>query len=55
MFSSLFRNPVRLLVGVVALLVLLSMTVSIVPEDRQAVVLRVGEVYGTKNAYKPGE
>lgn len=55
MFSSLFRNPVRLLVGIVALLVLLSMTVSIVPEDRQAVVLRVGEVYGTKNAYKAGE
>ncbi|MEQ8309281.1 MAG: protease modulator HflC [Sphingopyxis sp.] len=55
MFSSLFRNPVRLLVGIVALLVLLSMTVSIVPEDRQAVVLRVGEVYGTKNAYKEGE
>lgn len=55
MFSSLFNNPVRLLVGVVAVLVLLSMTVSIVPEDRQAVVLRVGEVYGTKNAYKQGE
>ena len=55
MFSSLFRNPVRLLVGIVALLVFLSMTVSIVPEDRQAVVLRVGEVYGTKNAYKQGE
>jgi modulator of FtsH protease HflC len=55
MFAPLFRNPVRLLVGIVALLVLLSMTVSIVPEDRQAVVLRVGEVYGTKNAYKPGE
>jgi membrane protease subunit HflC len=55
MFGSLFSNPVRLLVGAVAALVLLSMTVSIVPEDRQAVVLRVGEVYGTKNAYKPGE
>ncbi|WP_338424394.1 protease modulator HflC [Sphingopyxis kveilinensis] len=55
MFGSLFSNPVRLLVGVVAVLVLLSMTVSIVPEDRQAVVLRVGEVYGTKNAYKQGE
>lgn len=55
MVGSLFSNPVRLLVGVVAVLVLLSMTVSIVPEDRQAVVLRVGEVYGTKNAYKQGE
>ncbi|WP_081944782.1 protease modulator HflC [Sphingopyxis sp. MWB1] len=55
MLKSLFHNPVRLLVGVLALLVLLSMTVTIVPEDKQAVVLRVGEVYGTKNAYKPGE
>lgn len=55
MFGSLFRNPVRLLVAALALLVLLTMTVSIVPEDRQAVVLRMGEVYGTKNAYRKGE
>ncbi|MBJ7501527.1 MAG: protease modulator HflC [Sphingopyxis sp.] len=55
MFDSLFRNPVRLLVGIVAILVVLMMTVTIVPEDRQAVILRVGEIYGTKNAYKKGE
>ena len=55
MFGSLFRNPVRLLVAALALLVLLTMTVSIVPEDKQAVVLRMGEVYGTKNAYRKGE
>lgn len=55
MFESLLRNPVRLLVAAVAVLVLLTMTVSIVPEDKQAVVLRVGEVYGTKNAYRKGE
>jgi membrane protease subunit HflC len=55
MFDSLFRRPMRLLLGVVAILVLISMSVSIVPEDKQAVVLRVSEVYGTKNAYKPGE
>ena len=55
MFGSLFRNPVRLLVGIVAVLVVLMMTVTIVPEDRQAVILRVGEIYGTKNAYKKGE
>ncbi|HMO77082.1 MAG TPA: SPFH domain-containing protein, partial [Sphingopyxis sp.] len=55
MFGSLFRNPVRLLVALVALLVLLSLTVSVVPEDRQAVVVRVGEVRATKNAYKEGE
>ena len=55
MLDSLFRNPVRLLVAAVAVLVLLTMTISVVPEDRQAVVLRVGEVYGTKNAYREGE
>ena len=55
MFDSLLRYPLRLIVGALALLVLLTMTVSIVPEDKQAVVLRVGEVYGTKNAYRPGE
>lgn len=55
MFDALFRNPVRLLVGIVAVLVVLMMTVTIVPEDRQAVILRVGEIYGTKNAYRKGE
>lgn len=55
MFDTLFRNPVRLLVGIIAMLVVLMMTVTIVPEDRQAVILRVGEIYGTKNAYKKGE
>ena len=55
MQGSLLRNPVRLLVAAVAVLVLLTMTMSVVPEDRQAVVLRVGEVYGTKNAYREGE
>src|SRR3546814_14606270 len=55
MFSSLFRNPLRLLVGIVAVLVVLMTTVTIVPEDRQAVVLRVGEIYGTANAYKKGD
>ncbi|HKX88780.1 MAG TPA: SPFH domain-containing protein, partial [Sphingopyxis sp.] len=55
MFDALFRSPVRLLVGIVAVLVVLMMTVTIVPEDRQAVILRVGEIYGTKNAYRKGE
>jgi membrane protease subunit HflC len=55
MFENLTQRPMRLLIGVIALLVLISMSVSIVPEDKQAVILRVSEVYGTKNAYKPGE
>ena len=55
MFENLTQRPMRLLIGVIALLALASMSVSIVPEDKQAVILRVSEVYGTKNAYKPGE
>ena len=55
MFENMSQRPIRLLIGVIALLVVASMSLSIVPEDKQAVILRVSEVYGTKNAYKPGE
>lgn len=55
MFGSLFRNPLRLLVGVLALLVILSQTLAIVPEDKQALILRFGEITGTVNRYEEGE
>lgn len=55
MFETLFRNPVRLLVGVVALLVILSQSLAIVPEDKQALILRFGEIERTVNRYKPNE
>lgn len=55
MFESLFRHPMRLLVAVVALLVILSQTLAIVPEDKQALVLRFGEIERTKNVYRKGE
>ena len=55
MFGSLLRNPMRLLIAVVALMVLMTMMLTIVAEDRQAVIVRFGEVVGTKNAYKKGE
>ncbi|MBY4635539.1 protease modulator HflC [Sphingopyxis sp. XHP0097] len=55
MFRSLLANPVRLLVAGVALLVILSQTLAIVPEDRQALILRFGEIQGTVNRYKPNE
>ena len=55
MFSSLFQNPVRLLVAVVAVLVILSQSLSIVPEDKQALILRFGEIERTVNRYKPNE
>ena len=55
MFESLFRHPMRLLVAVIALLVVLSQTLAIVPEDKQALVLRFGEIEATKNVYRKGE
>src|SRR3546814_9323444 len=55
MFASLFRNPIRLLVVAVALLVILSQSLAIVPEDKQALILRFGEIERTVNKYKPNE
>ncbi|ALC10436.1 protease modulator HflC [Sphingopyxis sp. 113P3] len=55
MFDNLLRRPMRLLITLLALLVLVSMTVSIVPEDKQALILRFGEIRATVNKYKEGE
>ncbi len=55
MFEALTRHPMRLLVAVIALLVILSQTLAIVPEDKQALVLRFGEIERTKNVYRKGE
>ena len=55
MFDSLFRHPLRLIVGTLAVLVLLSQTLAIVPEDKQALILRFGEIERTVNRYKPNE
>lgn len=52
---NLLQNPMRLIFALMAIVLVLMMTVTIIPEDKQAVILRVGEVYGTKNAYKPNE
>jgi modulator of FtsH protease HflC len=52
---KLIQNPMRLVFALMAIVLVLMMTVTIIPEDKQAVILRVGEVYGTKNAYKPNE
>ena len=53
--QRMIANPVALLVGAVAVLVLLSNTISIVPETRQGVVLRLGKPDRIINAYHPGE
>jgi membrane protease subunit HflC len=55
MFESLLRHPMRLLVGVLLFLVILSQTLAIIPEDKQALVLRFGEIERTNNVYKDGE
>ena len=55
MFEGLTRHPMRWLVGALALLVILSQTVSIVREDQQALILRFGEIERTVNRYRPKE
>lgn len=55
MFETLLHRPMRLLIALLALLVLISMTVSVVPEDKQALILRFGEIEATVNKYKKGE
>jgi modulator of FtsH protease HflC len=55
MNSALLKNPAALGVAVVALLVLTSMTVSVVPEDRQAIITSFGKVKRTINKYETGK
>ncbi|MBU0556224.1 MAG: protease modulator HflC [Alphaproteobacteria bacterium] len=49
------RNPIFLAVLATILLILIGSTLSIVPETKQAVVLRFGEPVRIYNAYKPNE
>jgi membrane protease subunit HflC len=49
------RNPIALAVLATIALFLIGSTFSIVPETRQAVVLRLGEVTRIYNPYKPNE
>lgn len=53
--TALFRNPITAVVAGLFVLILLFSSFSIVPETRQAVVLRLNEPYQTVNAYKAGE
>ena len=55
MSKSLLRNPIALAVIALLLLVLLASTVAIVPETRQAVIVRFGEPMKIVNRYKPDE
>ena len=55
MNSTLFKNPAALGVALVAFLVLASMTISVVPEDRQAIITSFGKVKRTINKYEAGK
>ena len=50
-----YRNPIALALGAIAFLILLGSTVSIVPETRQAVIVRFGEPVYVWNRYRPNE
>jgi membrane protease subunit HflC len=55
MINDLLARPLRALIIAVVLMVVIFSTLSVVPEDKQVVVLRNGEVYGTVNRYKKAE
>ncbi|WP_448663115.1 protease modulator HflC [Sphingomonas sp. CJ20] len=56
MSGTWYRNPITLAVAVIVALIVIMSTVSIVPETKQAVVLRLEQPRGNPiNAYKPGE
>ena len=49
------RNPVVLAVVAIALLLVLASTLTVVPETRQAVIVRFGEPVSIVNRYVPGQ
>ncbi|UZK65646.1 protease modulator HflC [Sphingomonas sp. M1-B02] len=55
MIREQLRNPIVLAVLAVFLLFVLLSTVAIVPETKQAVILRLEKPYATVNAYQTGE
>jgi membrane protease subunit HflC len=52
---SFIRNPIALALVAIAFIILIGSTVSIVPETRQAVIVRFGEPVKVVNRYQPGE
>ena len=55
MNAASLRNPIAIGLIVIALLILLLNSIAIVPETRQAVVLRFEKPVAIYNPYKPGE
>jgi membrane protease subunit HflC len=54
MTARLFRNPIALAIAAVLLLILLASTLAVVPETKQAVIVRFGEVDRIINPYRRG-
>lgn len=56
MNATWYRNPISLAIAAIVAIILVMSTVSIVPETKQVVVLRLEQPRGNPiNAYKPGE
>ncbi|MDP5279325.1 protease modulator HflC [Sphingomonas sp. DG1-23] len=55
MTLSWLRSPIGIAIAVILALVVLMSTVAIVPESKQAVILRLEQPHRTVNAYKPNE
>jgi modulator of FtsH protease HflC len=53
--SRVLRNPIALAFIAIAFLILLGSTFAIVPETKQAVIVRFGKVERTANRYQQGE
>ncbi len=55
MNQTMLRNPVFLAIGALAFLVLLSLSLTVVPETKQAIISSYGKVDRVVNRYKKGE
>ncbi|MBB4641195.1 protease modulator HflC [Rhizorhapis suberifaciens] len=53
--NNILRNPIAAAILAIVLLILIGSTLSIVPETRQAVIVRFGEPVRIVNRYKPNE
>jgi modulator of FtsH protease HflC len=53
--SPTLRHPIALGIAAILLLILLANTIVIVPETKQAVIVRFGQPERTLNRYRPGE
>jgi membrane protease subunit HflC len=52
--AGLIRNPIAIAIAAVLLLILLASTLAVVPETKQAVIVRFGEIDRTINPYRRG-